>query len=79
VRDFYFEKTHLRKHQGGESAETFYKEHEDMWAVHFLDLEYLQAIHEAIDDDGSGFITVEELNQFTTSRPSGWRLVVGLD
>ncbi|KAH9858589.1 hypothetical protein C2E23DRAFT_717063, partial [Lenzites betulinus] len=42
-----------------------------------LDVRRLQAISEAFDEDASGFITVAEVNQFTTSRPKefnvpGW-------
>lgn len=33
----------------------------------------LQPISEAFDDDASGFITVNEANTFTTSRPLDWR------
>jgi hypothetical protein len=35
----------------------------------------LQAISEAFDDDASGFITVNEVNTFTTARPLGWSYV----
>jgi hypothetical protein len=73
LRDYYFEKTQRRKHQGGENEKTDLQEAQDLWALHYLDLHYLQTIHEAIDDDASGFITVEELNLFTSSRPLDWR------
>ena len=75
LRDYFFEKTQMRKHQGGENEKTNSQESQDLWALHYLDLHYLSTIHEAIDDDASGFITVEELNQFTSSRPLDWRLV----
>lgn len=74
LRDYFFEKTQLRKHQGGENEKLGMSDSsQDIWALHYLDLHYLQTIHEAIDDDASGFITVEEINQFTTSRPLDWR------
>jgi hypothetical protein len=73
MRDYYFEKTHLRKHQGGENEKIGMAESQDLWALNYLDVHYLQAINEAIDDDASGFITVEELNNFTSSRPLDWR------
>ena len=36
----------------------------------------LQPILEAFDDDASGFITITEMNHFTTSKPEEWRLVL---
>lgn len=73
LRDYFFEKTQARKHQGGEAAATWTESTQHTWALHFLEIQYLRTIHEAIDDDASGFITVEEINQFTSSRPVGWR------
>ncbi|KAK7042365.1 hypothetical protein R3P38DRAFT_2890069 [Favolaschia claudopus] len=46
----------------------------DMWALQYIDVVYLQAISEAFDDDASGFITVAEVNAFTTARPLDWSL-----
>ena len=48
---------------------------EDEWALEWININRLQAIIEAFDDDASGFITVEEVNYFTTSRPKEWRCV----
>jgi hypothetical protein len=45
----------------------------DAWAIKYIDIVRLQPILEAIDDDASGFITIEEMNQFTSSRPRFWR------
>ncbi|OJT06673.1 hypothetical protein TRAPUB_2476 [Trametes pubescens] len=47
----------------------------DRWALECLDLMHLQQIIEALDTDASGFITVQEVNNFTTSRPNGWSLL----
>lgn len=47
----------------------------DDWALAYLNVMKLQPISEAFDDDASGFITVAEVNTFTTSRPPGWRYV----
>ena len=47
----------------------------DAWAIKFIDLTWLQPISEAFDDDASGFITITEVNQFTSSRPADWRFV----
>ncbi|KAI0656683.1 hypothetical protein C8Q70DRAFT_329984 [Cubamyces menziesii] len=48
---------------------------EDQWALKYLDVEYISALIEAFDEDASGFITISEVNQFTTSRPQGWSVV----
>jgi len=47
----------------------------DAWAIKFLDIMWIRPILEAFDDDASGFITVTEVNTFTSSRPDDWRLV----
>ncbi|CAK5278366.1 unnamed protein product [Mycena citricolor] len=47
----------------------------DAWALEYFNVLYLQPISEAFDDDASGFVTVAEANEFTTSRPLGWSLL----
>ena len=46
---------------------------EDSWALEHINIRLIQPLIEAIDDDGSSFITVSELNEFTSSRPKKWR------
>ncbi|KAI0088301.1 hypothetical protein BDY19DRAFT_190628 [Irpex rosettiformis] len=48
---------------------------EDSWAHHYVDIKYLQPIMDAVDDDGSGHVTITELNRFTEELPTslGWR------
>ncbi|KAI8974013.1 hypothetical protein BD414DRAFT_539931 [Trametes punicea] len=48
---------------------------DDAWALRYLDLKHLQRIVEAFDNDASGFVTIQEVNDFTTSRPEGWSLL----
>ena len=48
---------------------------EDSWALEYISVRLIQPLVEAIDDDASSFITVSELNDFTSSRPKGWRRV----
>ncbi|KAJ3967295.1 hypothetical protein EV361DRAFT_871746 [Lentinula raphanica] len=48
----------------------------DQWAINYLDISHVQSILEAIDDDGTGFITIKEVNKFALSRPKGWSLPV---
>ena len=45
----------------------------DGWAIKYIDIMWVQPILEAFDDDASGFITVAEVNHFTSSRPVDWR------
>ncbi|KAI0252756.1 hypothetical protein BJV78DRAFT_266553 [Lactifluus subvellereus] len=46
----------------------------DAWAIKFINVMQLQPIMEAFDDDASGFITITEMNRFTSSRPVDWSL-----
>ena len=45
----------------------------DRWTLQYIDVERLQPLVEAFDDDASGFITVREANQFASSCPKDWR------
>ena len=51
---------------------------EDEWTLEHINVSRVQPIIEAFDDDASGFITVTEVNAFTTARPENWRYVVCL-
>ena len=46
---------------------------EDSWALEHINVRLIQPLVEAIDDDGSSFVTVNEVNDFTSCRPKGWR------
>jgi hypothetical protein len=46
---------------------------EDSWALEYINVRQIQPLIEAIDDDGSSFVTVNEVNDFTSRRPKGWR------
>jgi len=46
---------------------------EDTWALEYITVNRIQSLMEALDDDGSSFVTVDEVNEFTSSRPKGWR------
>lgn len=50
----------------------------DDWAFQYISLAWLQPIMEAFDDDGSGYITVAEINKFTEAMPASlkWRYVL---
>ena len=47
----------------------------DDWTFEFINAKYLQPIMEAFDDDGSGYVTYQEVNDFVDERPAslGWR------
>jgi len=43
------------------------------WALAYIHVTLLQPISEAFDDDGTGFITVAEVNAFTALLPRQWK------
>ncbi|OJT06672.1 hypothetical protein TRAPUB_2475 [Trametes pubescens] len=47
----------------------------ELWALEYIDLMHLHHISEALDSDSSGFVTIQEVNRFTVSRPRGWSLL----
>ncbi|EAU90989.2 hypothetical protein CC1G_02376 [Coprinopsis cinerea okayama7 len=47
---------------------------DDRWALAYINAAYVQPILEAVDDDGTGFVSVMEVNTFVESRPDGWSL-----
>ena len=46
---------------------------EDMWVLEYISVNRIQTLMEALDDDRSSFVTVDEVNKFTSRRPEGWR------
>lgn len=46
---------------------------EDWWTLEYISIRRMQPLLEAIDDDASSFITVSEMNAFTSARPPTWR------
>lgn len=68
-RDYYLEKLTSEASRSSASRDP------DAWAIKFMDVTRLQPISEAFDDDASGFITITEMNRFTSSRPIEWRSV----
>ncbi|KAF7364190.1 Protein kinase domain-containing protein [Mycena sanguinolenta] len=47
---------------------------DDRWALSYINVAHLQPILEAVDDDGSGFVSIAEANNFASKRPKGWSL-----
>ncbi|KAJ7457844.1 hypothetical protein FB451DRAFT_1509189 [Mycena latifolia] len=48
---------------------------DDRWALSYINVAHLQPILEAVDDDGTGFVSIKEANDFAVSRPAGWSLL----
>jgi hypothetical protein len=74
LRDYFQEKWDAPPADGA-TASAPHNRSSDEWALAYLNVVRLQPISEAFDDDASGFVTVAEVNTFTTSRPLDWRYV----
>lgn len=48
---------------------------DNKWALQYINVAHLQSILEAIDDDGTGFVSIKEANTFAIERPKDWRRV----
>lgn len=68
LRDQYRERAHP-------SSTSLYEVTPDDWAFEYINTKYLQPIMEAFDDDGSGYITYQEVNEFVEAMPEelNWR------
>ncbi|KAH9856042.1 hypothetical protein C2E23DRAFT_773550 [Lenzites betulinus] len=77
IHDYYSQKLDDQKRAEAQKTPAPQRaiDHDDLWALECLDLMRLQQITEAFDSDASGFVTVQEVNTFTTSRPKGWSLL----
>jgi hypothetical protein len=65
LKDFYVEKAAVED-SGSLSVP-------DNWALDYINIGRARDILEAFDDDAGGFVTVNEVNTFTRSRPRKWR------
>jgi hypothetical protein len=75
LRDYYLEKLTVEAEAvlGMGTSAISNSINPDAWAIKYIDVFWVPPILEAFDDDASGFITVSEVNQFTSSRPADWR------
>ncbi|KAI5822422.1 hypothetical protein K523DRAFT_256964, partial [Schizophyllum commune Tattone D] len=48
---------------------------DEQWAIDAFTMLAVPPISEALDDDGTGFISTREVNDFTSSRPADWSLL----
>ncbi len=77
IHDYYLQKQDDQEHafQVNGSQKRRSIDEDDAWTLEYIDLMHIQPIIEALDEDASGYVTIQEVNQFTTSRPKGWRYV----
>ncbi|KAG8881280.1 hypothetical protein FRB98_004439 [Tulasnella sp. 332] len=50
--------------------------HPDMWTLHYMRPLFIIPIQDAIDEDGSGFVSIHEINEFTRPKPKDMSLPV---
>ncbi|KAJ7846349.1 hypothetical protein B0H14DRAFT_934544 [Mycena olivaceomarginata] len=74
LRDHFQEKSSKGADGGSHQHPATVIDKADAWALEYINVIHLQAISEAFDDDASGFVTVAEVNAFTTARPLDWSL-----
>ncbi|KAJ7757039.1 hypothetical protein B0H16DRAFT_1885755 [Mycena metata] len=74
LRDYFQEDHPKRRDRNEHDHPVVVIDKEDEWALEYISVLRLQAISEAWDDDASGFVTIAEVNAFTTARPLDWSL-----
>ncbi|KAI1785580.1 hypothetical protein LXA43DRAFT_1037408 [Ganoderma leucocontextum] len=78
LRDYFREKLEqIRRVKSGTTPIVPSRQLNDQeeWTLEYINVTRVQPIIEAFDDDASGFITVAEVNTFTTARPENWSLL----
>ena len=78
TRDYFGEKLdHLKrtKTNAASTVTAHQLSKEDDWTLEHISVTRVQSIMEAIDEDACGFITVAEVNVFSTACPENWRYV----
>ncbi|KAI0656679.1 hypothetical protein C8Q70DRAFT_329793 [Cubamyces menziesii] len=73
LRDYYFQS--IADSEAAKDGTTTCVSKDDRWALDYINVSDTSSIAEAFDDDASGFITIAEVNHFTSSRPAGWSLL----
>lgn len=49
------------------------KKADNIWTLDYINMRNIQPILEAFDDDGSGFVSIREVNQFSSAKPTDWK------
>ncbi|KAI0767714.1 hypothetical protein C8Q74DRAFT_1203793 [Fomes fomentarius] len=75
LRDYYRQQLESKNRKVHDEEKTSRLDKQDEWAIEYINLSRLQAVAEAFDDDASGFITIAEVNHFTSTRPKDWSLI----
>ena len=79
IHDYYLQKREDQEHafqvDGTQHERRRSIDEDDAWTLEYIDLTHVQPIIEGLDEDASGYVTIQEVNQFTTSRPKDWRYV----
>ena len=66
LRDYYFQS--IADSEAAQDGTTTCVSKDDRWALDYINVSDTSSIAEAFDDDASGFITIAEVNNFTSSR-----------
>lgn len=68
---------HYRDRAESSAMMSYGQSSSDDWAFEYISAKYLQPIMEAFDDDGSGYVTYQEVNEFVEAKPDhlNWRCV----
>ncbi|KAI1785577.1 hypothetical protein LXA43DRAFT_899476 [Ganoderma leucocontextum] len=78
LQDYFYEKLDQLKRAKNGAMPTVHAGQlcpQDEWTLEYVNITRVQPIIEAFDDDASGFISVAEVNTFTTARPETWSLL----
>ncbi|TCD61202.1 hypothetical protein EIP91_008790 [Steccherinum ochraceum] len=57
-----------------EIANVSYTKAKDRWALEYIGVHLVRPLIEVIDEDFSSFVTISEINAFTSARPADWSL-----
>ncbi|KAF7343360.1 Protein kinase domain-containing protein [Mycena venus] len=73
LNEYYEEKLAKSDDSAGEAAIRSFHDSE-RWTLGFINTANSKLIIEAVDDDGSGSVSIREVNNFTARKPNGWSL-----
>ncbi|KAG9025099.1 hypothetical protein FRB95_010572 [Tulasnella sp. JGI-2019a] len=63
-------------HEDAEKLTTITPGHPEEWTLEYMSPLYVSPIQDALDDDGSGFVSINEINEFTRQKPKDMSLPV---
>ncbi|GJE95081.1 hypothetical protein PsYK624_112600 [Phanerochaete sordida] len=74
LHDHFYQRAHRQSSENSTAQSGSIEGSSDEWCIDYINVFRVQQLIEAIDDDVSSFITVDEINAFTNARPEGWTL-----